>query len=269
MLLDSLEKRIDSLIDSLDKDALEIDESFIEDLNSFASEALENVDVLADEKVTDNKLDSFIEKVYKDKDVDIEEYKDELKAYKKLTEGKLNPDADDTLRSLFELSEEQIDFIKKVCQDSKDYIEKAKEKLNKNKEIQDSVESYQNLSSKMNSDEKLNEQDFEKVTELAETESDKDKIDMYKDFLFHNLDVKEDDNITEKHEIEIDEVEENDDKIIEEKEIDNEFNKEKENVDESNEVTEEEINQIIEDLKNTSKEIKNNDKEIEEDDIEI
>ena len=80
MLLDSLEKRIDSLIDSLDKDALEIDESFIEDLNSFASEALENVDVLADEKVTDNKLDSFIEKVYKDKDVDIEEYKDELKA---------------------------------------------------------------------------------------------------------------------------------------------------------------------------------------------
>ena len=141
--------------------------------------------------------------------------------------------------------------------------------MNKNKEIQDSVESYQNLSSKMNSDEKLNEQDFEKVTELAETESDKDKIDMYKDFLFHNLDVKEDDNITEKHEIEIDEVEENDDKIIEEKEIDNEFNKEKENVDESNEVTEEEINQIIEDLKNTSKEIKNNDKEIEEDDIEI
>lgn len=249
MLLDSLEKRIDSLIDSLDKDALEIDESFIEDLNSFASEALENTDALGEQKLTDNKIDSFIEKVYKDTDINIEEYKEELKAYKKLTEGKLNPEADETLKSLFELSEDQIEFIKKVCQDSKDYIEKAKEKLNKNKEIQDSVENYQNLSSKLNSDETLNEQDFDKVEHLAESETDKDKIDMYKDFLFHNLDAKGNSAENNEHEIEISEKQEKNDN--------------------SDEVTEEEINKIIEDLKNTSKEIENNNKKIDEDDIEI
>ena len=109
MLLEKLESKINELVEKLD-DNIDISEELLESLEGFSSNV--SKDELALAEVEDP--NKYLEKVYGEKE-SFGEIKETIENLKKIVTGKKK--APENLKDIFNLTEEQKEFLKKTCND--------------------------------------------------------------------------------------------------------------------------------------------------------
>ena len=110
MLREKIIERIEQIVSEIESSTSSLSMDALSEIEKFADS------VLADYDNLDNyEIDPVVDKVYEDDiSIDIENYKNQLNSFKKMITVKKN-----TGSAIFELTDEQKDFIKKFCEDTK------------------------------------------------------------------------------------------------------------------------------------------------------
>ncbi len=191
MLIESIKKQIDILLKNLDNSEENVSKELISKLQVFADSVLRNVDELSKYDI-----EEYIKEIYKNNaNVSIDSYIKNLNTLKQLIELKKNDDS-----GLFDLTEKQIEFIKQVCGDTKQFIESTKANKEKNNIIKANIEKYQHLIEKIEVNEKkLNHEEVKVLVTMIDNYSNKDKISILKEILNYNISIEKSKNITHRY----------------------------------------------------------------------
>ena len=180
MLREKIIERIEQIVSEIESSTSSLSMDALSEIEKFADS------VLADYDNLDNyEIDPVVDKVYEDDiSIDIENYKNQLNSFKKMITVKKN-----TGSAIFELTDEQKDFIKKFCEDTKKFIIKLKEQFSDSNELVKEKNSYNQIIDKMEKNELLINDDLEKVVDMVNNLDQSEQISILKDFLSYNLSV--------------------------------------------------------------------------------
>ena len=143
MLLERLENNINELKGKIDEN-VDISEQLLETLEEFSEKVLSNEESLAEVE----QPEEYITKVYSEKETDeVKRIKDSIKELKEIVESRKEIE-DESLKFVFDLTEDQKKFLADLCNDVKKYIEKGKTLLKEQKETQEDIDIYQNITNK-------------------------------------------------------------------------------------------------------------------------
>ena len=186
MLVETLEKKINELMEKLD-DNIDISEELLSTLENFSESVLKNEESLADIE----KPEDYLTRVYEETDEkELNEMKENIKSLKLTTEAIKDASEDESVREFFALEEQQKEFLRKVCEDTKEYIKKSKEKLKKQKEVKDDIDIYKRITDKAKNNEEFDANDLNVIFTSIEKFDTKEKYEIYRDFLMHNIKTK-------------------------------------------------------------------------------
>ena len=180
MLIESIKNQIDILLKELNDSEENISEELISKLQSFADSVLVNTDELSKYDI-----EEYVKEVYKDNaNVNIDNYIKNLNALKHLIELK---NIDET--GLFDLTERQIEFIKKICEDIKKFIDNYNLTKEKKDSINYSILKYQKVINNLEQGEKLNHDDIETIKNMIKNFDVKEQLSSLKEIICYNLSI--------------------------------------------------------------------------------
>lgn len=173
-LKENIEQELEELFNKINDNKIETET--IEKLEKIITEITENVENL--DRV---ELSPYLDNVYNNQDINIEEIKKELEVLKKLASAHRKMGG-----NFFSFDKEQKEFIIKICLDAKEFITKSKE--NSSHSIK--IKKYEEVLNKMKNNEKLSVNDLNFILEFIKGKSPEEMKANLLDFYKYNLEVE-------------------------------------------------------------------------------
>lgn len=173
-LKENIEQELEELFKKINDNKIETET--IEKLEKIITEITENVENLDRVELT-----PYLDKVYNNQDINIEETKKELEVLKKLATAHRKMGG-----KFFSFDKKQKEFITKICLDAKEFIKKTKENSSYNIKIKN----YKEVLNKMKNNEKLSTNDLNFILEFLKGKSPEKMKANLLDFYKYNLEIE-------------------------------------------------------------------------------